>query len=256
MTCKDKQLLSKHPIWNHCYNKYKSVYSDYEVVLYNDQDIYDIVKRHYPQYFDKIRQIKIGNILSHIFRYLILYLEGGIYSDFDYEPLKRIDHMFNVDYYHGGNDKYFYIYPSNKKITNNNCDFYNNPCNNNRFISSDNVQKYECLGHNVNNYSSLLCYEQGNDSNIFNGFMLTNPKKEIFLKMFNHYIKNIDSLISLSTSKRSYFDKVIKPGYSKVFRDFVMGSINNNTIIFNSERFYCVQVHSNESYVKKLIYNP
>ena len=113
LTCKDKNNID-NPIWKECLNKYKLMYPDYEIIIYGDEDIYKIIEKYYPEFLNKIKQIKIGAVLADIFRYLILYLEGGVYSDLDCEPLKRIDELTEpiFKYYHGdeNRDNNYWIY--------------------------------------------------------------------------------------------------------------------------------------------------
>ena len=66
------------------------MYTDYEIIIYDNNDIYNIVEKNFPEYLGKIKQITIGAVLADIFRYLILYLEGGIYLDLDCDPIKHI----------------------------------------------------------------------------------------------------------------------------------------------------------------------
>jgi hypothetical protein len=40
MTCKDKTNI-KNPIWISCLNKYYEMYKDYEIIIYDDEDIYN-----------------------------------------------------------------------------------------------------------------------------------------------------------------------------------------------------------------------
>ena len=47
----------------------------------DNKDIYDIIEIFDKKRLDIIKQIKIGAVLADIFRYLILYLRGGYYSD-------------------------------------------------------------------------------------------------------------------------------------------------------------------------------
>ena len=90
LTCKNKNNID-NIIWEECLQKYRLIYPDYEIIIYDNEDIYNIIQKYYPEYLYKIKKIKIGAILADIFRYLILYLEGGIYSDLDCMPLKKID---------------------------------------------------------------------------------------------------------------------------------------------------------------------
>ena len=112
LTCKDKNNIN-NPIWRKCLEEYKKIYKDYKIKIYDNNDIYNIILKHYPKYYKDIKEIKIGAILADIFRYLILYLQGGIYSDFDCVPLKHIDNLFKEEYFHGNTvkkDRLMYIY--------------------------------------------------------------------------------------------------------------------------------------------------
>jgi len=196
-TCKCKTDIT-NPIWIECLNKYYKMYSDYEIIIHDNEDIYNIVEKHFPQYLEKIKKIKIGAVLADIFRYLILYLEGGIYSDLDCEPIKHIDELFckEYQYFHGdeNRDNNFFIYNNNnivdnnknnnklifsnnvfnnknekkekKTIINNKWDFYHNVCSNHKIINNKNdPQVIKCLGHKINieKISTILCYEFDKD---------------------------------------------------------------------------------------------
>jgi hypothetical protein len=241
LICNDKALLSKNTKLNRIFNKYKEIYSDYKITLYDTNDIYVILQKNCRLYIEKIKKIKDKAALSHIFRYLILYLEGGIYCNLDIEPLKKIEDICISNYFHGNGttDCNFYIYPKNKKILNNHCDFYDNPCNNYKIISKDDIKKYECLGHDLTKIKTLVCYEKNNDFKIFNGFIITKPRQSIFLKMLDTYIEKIDSLIKC--------DKVIHLEYSKIFRELIVSNIKN-IVIFPSEKIYSIESDSKNSY--------
>jgi len=74
LTCKDKNNLN-NPVWIQCLNEYKKIYLDYQIKLYDNNDIYLLIEKLYPDYLNEIKKITVGAILSDIFRYLILYLE-------------------------------------------------------------------------------------------------------------------------------------------------------------------------------------
>ena len=131
-TCKNKNNIN-NPIWRECLNKYRNMYGqEYEIKIHDNNDIYNLIETHFPQYLEKIKQIKIGAILADIFRYLILYLEGGIYSDLDCEPIKSINELFNPNYkyFHGNKNNRYYIYKNNNKNINRIWKFNHNICNN------------------------------------------------------------------------------------------------------------------------------
>ena len=66
LTCKDKHNID-NPVWKKCLDKYKSMYSDYEIIIHDNEDIYNMIETYYPEYLSKIKQIKIkdpSNILN------------------------------------------------------------------------------------------------------------------------------------------------------------------------------------------------
>ena len=255
LTCKDKNI--ENIIWKKCYDKYKEIYNDYEIIIYDNNDIYNIVEKHYPEYLDKIKQINIGAVLADIFRYLILYLEGGIYSDLDCEPLKKIDTLFTDKYFHSSdtNDNTYYVYPTNKNIVNSKWDFYDNPCNN--CIQLDHhdksLKKYKCLGHMIGNVSTILCYEfqkayYGDkifdkderlykDVGICQWFMMTYPKQDIFLQSFLKCMENIDKLINIKKDN-NYIKNILTNSGPLVFTKSVMNNITDKIHILSAD-FFC-----------------
>ena len=137
LTCKNKNNIT-NSTWRYCIQQYKQLYTDYTINLYDNNDIYTLIGKHYPQYLQKIKQIKIGAVLADIFRYLKLYLEGGIYSDMDCEPLKKVDDLLNDKiFYHGNKNNNFYIYPKTKKRRDKRWDFYHNICSNCELLSNN-----------------------------------------------------------------------------------------------------------------------
>ena len=82
LTCKDKHNIDNH-IWRQCYEKFKKMYTGYEIILYDNQDIYKIVRENFPKHEEIIRSVQNGGAIADTFRYLILYLKGGVYADMD-----------------------------------------------------------------------------------------------------------------------------------------------------------------------------
>ena len=210
-TLKDKKNID-NPVWRDCLKKYYNMYPDYQIILYDDNDIFEIIK-----YFDKkslnlISSIKKGAILADIFRYLILYLRGGYYSDMDCFPDKRIDKLSEIQY-HGDNNNNVYIYPLGSKLVNNECDFYRNPCSNCKMLglSQNSKMVFNCQGHKyINEKTSIIvCYEFENtwhreimnspnkhlwtDNNIgiCQWFIGTKPKENLFLDCYKRSLQNI-----------------------------------------------------------------
>jgi hypothetical protein len=258
LTCKDKRHID-NPVWQACLQKYHAMYADYDIKLYDNNDIYGIVARHYPQFLRQIQQIRVGAVLADVFRYLILYLEGGVYSDMDCEPLKPIDNLLGSKFYHGdaarGNQ--FFVYPPNKKLCNRKWDFHGNPCNHCAPANHDGpIKAFTCLGHDVNpTASTVLCYEFHSDWHgrepflrdpkwtfrnvgICQWFMITQPRQEVFLKMFMHCAEHLNVLTRLRPGQPNYHNAVINTCGPLAFTKVVLQNMTDQICILPSD-FFC-----------------
>jgi mannosyltransferase OCH1-like enzyme len=244
LTLKDKKNVD-NPVWRECLNKYNNMYPDYKIILYDDNDIFNIIN-----YFDKknvklIKNIKKGAILADIFRYLILYLRGGYYSDMDCFPVKRIDNLSQIQY-HGDYNNNIYIYPLNSKLNHPECDFYSSPCNNCKLIFKNNYKKIlNCFGHKyINNKTSIIvCYEfektwhkeiiksnekhlwTDNNIGICQWFIGARPNEKLFFECYKKSLKNIKN-IDLN-NKDNYHFKVISSTGPLFFTKIINKYINN-----------------------------
>lgn len=78
--------------------KWKEIYPDYEIKLYDNNDCIDFLKTEYGQEYANIFDfIKDGPIKADFWRVCILYKYGGIYSDIDIEPLVNIEKIMQPD---------------------------------------------------------------------------------------------------------------------------------------------------------------
>jgi mannosyltransferase OCH1-like enzyme len=147
LTCKNKNNID-NPIWRECLQKYREMYPDYAILIYDNQDIYDIIQRFDKHHLETVKNIHIGAVLADVFRYLILYIRGGYYSDMDCFSVKPFYQLCEPQY-HGNHENIFYIYPRRSLLPNAMWDFYETPCDHCVPISTQNggVQAYKCLGH-------------------------------------------------------------------------------------------------------------
>jgi len=252
LVCKDKTNIDEE-IWKKCIHKYKKIYTDYEVIIYDYNDMYRIFEKHHPKHIEKIKKIKIDVILIDLFRYLILYTEGGIFSEMDCEPLKYIGDLFDTIYYHGdrSRENNFFIYPQTESLVDMKWDYYFSPCCNSEFVSPGDINVHKCLGHDVGESPTILFYEiskkhtySDNSSSsqtknsfiIEKSFIITDAKQEIFLKMLSHCLENIDILIDFKESDIDRHDELAPCG-SIAFTKMVMNNLKNITCVLASDIF-------------------
>jgi mannosyltransferase OCH1-like enzyme len=75
-------------------NKFKQVYPDYEIKIYDNNDCIDFLNKEFGQeYVDIFNFIKDGPIKADFWRVCILYKYGGIYSDVDVVPNINIEEI-------------------------------------------------------------------------------------------------------------------------------------------------------------------
>jgi hypothetical protein len=79
-------------------SKWKKVYPDYEIKLYDNNDCIQFLDKEFgKEYVDIFNYIKDGPIKADFWRVCILYKYGGIYSDIDIEPLVNINKIIYSD---------------------------------------------------------------------------------------------------------------------------------------------------------------
>jgi mannosyltransferase OCH1-like enzyme/GR25 family glycosyltransferase involved in LPS biosynthesis len=206
LTCKDKNNIT-NKIWSSCLKKYRSMYSsNYEIVIHDNNDIYNIVGKHFPEHLDKIKQIKVGAILADIFRYLILYLEGGIYSDMDCEPLMNIDNLYK-DERLKDQTKTIVCYEVHKE-------WHSNSAN----VSLNSSRCYKNVG-------------------ICQWFIISKAKQEVFLNSYKYCMAHIDELININPKSSNYFIDVLTLSGPIGFTKQIMDNLSDDICILPSEYF-------------------
>ena len=76
-----------HPIWETCQKTWQKHFSfpEFKYKLWNDDDLYELIKNYFPQYIKLYNDFGNDIILKVDFaRYAILYKYGGIYADMDF----------------------------------------------------------------------------------------------------------------------------------------------------------------------------
>ena len=265
-TCKDKNNIT-NTVWIDCLQQYYKMYPDYKIIIYDDNDIFNIIHFFDKKNVDIIKNIKKGAILADVFRYLILYLRGGYYSDMDCYPIKRIDLLTNTQY-HGDKHNNLYIYPKNITLANSECDFYSNPCSNCKLLKmyqhQNGIKKitYNCLGHTyINENTNIIVgyeFEKTWHRNLINSdkkhlwvdkdigicqwFIGAKPNEKLFLKCYKRSLKNLQNIDYMN--KENYHYNVINSTgplfFTKSINEFIANNKDfKNTICFLPCDYLC-----------------
>lgn len=73
-----------HPLWEKCQQSWVQNFKDYEYRFWNDQDIDNLVKNEYPEYYEMYQDFPVHILKIDFVRFCILHKFGGIYADLDY----------------------------------------------------------------------------------------------------------------------------------------------------------------------------
>jgi hypothetical protein len=79
-------------------NKIKELNPEYDIILYDDNDIDIFIKNNYDiEIYNTFKLIKLGAMKADYWRLLILYKYGGIYLDFDSSINKSLNELIRDD---------------------------------------------------------------------------------------------------------------------------------------------------------------
>ena len=63
---------------------------DWEMHYFSNEQVYTFFNLHFPEYAKDVLKIPIGAVLADVFRYGILYVQGGMYTDIDTIPARSL----------------------------------------------------------------------------------------------------------------------------------------------------------------------
>jgi len=76
---------SKWPdLWYKCQESWKKMYPNYKYKLWSDEDLDELIKTQYPEFYDIYINYDINMKRIDMARYFILYTYGGVYVDMDF----------------------------------------------------------------------------------------------------------------------------------------------------------------------------
>ena len=91
-----------HPLWFKCRQSWKDQYPEFEHRMWNDEEIDDLVRQHYPQYYDTYLEFPLNIMRIDFARVCILHEYGGIYADMDVYCYKNFYNELKKELCFGG----------------------------------------------------------------------------------------------------------------------------------------------------------
>jgi mannosyltransferase OCH1-like enzyme len=84
------------PIYKYCQNYIKELHPDFEYKFYTDEDMFNIMKNEFPEYYESFNKLPRMIMKIDMFRYFLMYKYGGLYTDMDYLMIKPFN-LLNYD---------------------------------------------------------------------------------------------------------------------------------------------------------------
>ena len=173
---------------NYIIPNWKKLNQEYEIKLYDNNDCINFLLNNFEQkYVDIFNFIQNGPIKADFFRVCVLYIEGGVYSDIDCEPLISIKDFL-------AQDVTFLTCASMKK----------NDLNPHFIISPP---KHQILQYCINKYIEF--YDTKKEYSYW-GWSIIFIMNDIFFKIFKSYI-NDDCIIYDKNNNKYQIIKEIYP---------------------------------------------
>lgn len=88
-----------HPIWEECQKSWLINHKDFEYVLWNDDDIRNLIATNYSNYLKFYDSLPLKIIQIDFARFFILHAYGGIYADMDFFCYKNFYSFLEHDLY-------------------------------------------------------------------------------------------------------------------------------------------------------------
>jgi mannosyltransferase OCH1-like enzyme len=231
-TCHDKNNIDK--IHLKYIENSKKYLKDYKIMIYDDTDIELILLDYNPIMYELFKKIKLGCIKCDIFKYLIMYLKGGIYLDMDIEVIQNLDKLIDYNY-----DAIFGIDIS-KQYHN----YYNNDLKIN-MLESDlvykNIKNINEIHDSVNLDDKL--YFKNNSISLCHWILISKPKLNFFKEILENIFLN-PKIFDLTNEedtldwRENFFSIRITSG-SKIFTQYVMNNISKYKIKLLSSEYFC-----------------
>jgi mannosyltransferase OCH1-like enzyme len=83
-------------IYQYCQKSIKELHPEFEYRFYTDDDMYNIIKNEFKEYFDAFDKLPRMIMKIDMFRYFLMYKYGGLYADMDYLMIKKFN-LLNYD---------------------------------------------------------------------------------------------------------------------------------------------------------------
>ena len=181
-------------VWNNI-SKYAG---DYEFRYYSDDDCIRYLDKNFgKKYSDKFKELKNGAHKADLFRYCVLYLEGGVYMDIDMEPQQYFNKIFD----HNAENRFYTVLGSYEE-------------NENEF--EKNYRRYLNAGN----------------GHIFQALIATYPMNKLFLELTEDFFTIPEPELNYNVFTYKFYDRL----RDKVGKPLKIGkniySPNNEVILY------------------------
>jgi len=95
-TYRNQECVEMCPTLKYCQSKAIELHKDFKYKFYSDEDMFNYMQSYFPEFWDGFSSLPKKIMKVDMFRYFLMYNEGGVYADLDYLFLKPFD-MFDQE---------------------------------------------------------------------------------------------------------------------------------------------------------------
>jgi mannosyltransferase OCH1-like enzyme len=88
---RNQECVEMCPTLKYCQSKAIELHEDFEYKFYSDEDMFNYMQSHFPEFWDRFFSLPKKIMKVDMFRYFLMYGEGGVYADLDYLFFKPFD---------------------------------------------------------------------------------------------------------------------------------------------------------------------
>ena len=88
-TWKSHDPTTFHPYYTYCHPSWQKLHPDWDYQLLDDDEILEYCNKYFPHIYDRFKNLKKGIYRADLIRYMIMFIDGGLYVDMDFLALKN-----------------------------------------------------------------------------------------------------------------------------------------------------------------------
>lgn len=88
-TWKSHDPSTFHPYYTYCHPSWQKLHPEWDYQLLDDNEVLEYCKKYFPDIYERFKNLSKNIYRADLIRYMILFIDGGLYVDMDFLALKN-----------------------------------------------------------------------------------------------------------------------------------------------------------------------